>query len=459
MQKEQHFLKAVCAIAVPVALQSMLQASFSIVDQIMIGQLGSVSVAGVGYAGKFSSIYSVMVAAIGTVAGIMISQYIGQRNRQEVRRSFFLNLWFALGLASVFAGVSLAFPGSIIGLYTTDSLTVAASASYLRLIAWTFVPAAVATMLSTLFRCMEKAQLPLYASIAASLLNTGLNYLLVFGKLGLPRMGAEGAAIATVVAQLANTLIMLLLLVRHREALQKAADTQKTRFAWKQYAKMLLPILVCEFMWSIGENVYASIYGHIGTQAGAAMTLTNPVQGLMIGALCGLSQAAGVIIGKRLGKGVYDAAYAAAKRLMDRLSYERRGVRVVKLENAYQMCSSSEMSAYITKALETRKPPKLSASQLETLTIIAYYQPATKAYVEQIRGVDSSYSVGALLNKHLIEESGRLNVPGRPILYRTTPDFLRTFGLPSLGELPEIEKIQLGKRELPEEVQEETEHE
>lgn len=316
MQKEQHFLKAVCAIAVPVALQSMLQASFSIVDQIMIGQLGSVSVAGVGYAGKFSSIYSVMVAAIGTVAGIMISQYIGQRNRQEVRRSFFLNLWFALGLASVFAGVSLAFPGSIIGLYTTDSLTVAASASYLRLIAWTFVPAAVATMLSTLFRCMEKAQLPLYASIAASLLNTGLNYLLIFGKLGLPRMGAEGAAIATVVAQLANALIMLLLLVRHREALQKAADTQKTRFAWKQYAKMLLPILVCEFMWSIGENVYASIYGHIGTQAGAAMTLTNPVQGLMIGALCGLSQAAGVIIGKRLGKGVYDAAYAAAKRLI-----------------------------------------------------------------------------------------------------------------------------------------------
>lgn len=316
MQKEQHFLKAVCAIAVPVALQSMLQASFSIVDQIMIGQLGSVSVAGVGYAGKFSSTYSVMVAAIGTVAGIMISQYIGQRNRQEVRRSFFLNLWFALGLASVFAGVSLAFPGSIIGLYTTDSLTVAASASYLRLIAWTFVPAAVATILSTLFRCMEKAQLPLYASIAASLLNTGLNYLLIFGKLGLPRMGAEGAAIATVVAQLANALIMLLLLVRHREALQKAADTQKTRFAWKQYAKMLLPILVCEFMWSIGENVYASIYGHIGTQAGAAMTLTNPVQGLMIGALCGLSQAAGVIIGKRLGKGVYDAAYAAAKRLI-----------------------------------------------------------------------------------------------------------------------------------------------
>ena len=145
-----------------------------------------------------------------------------------------------------------------------------------------------------------------------------------------------------------------------------------------------------------------------------------------------------------------DEVETAAKTLMDRLAFERRGIRVVRLENAYQMCSSTEMSGYITKALETRKPPKLSASQPETLTIIAYYQPATKAYVEQIRGVDSSYSVGALLNKHLIEECGRLNVPGRPILYRTTADFLRTFGLESLDELPEIEKMQFGKKELPE---------
>lgn len=145
-----------------------------------------------------------------------------------------------------------------------------------------------------------------------------------------------------------------------------------------------------------------------------------------------------------------DEIERAAKALMDKFSFERRGLRIVRLENAYQMCSSAEMSSYITKALETRKPPKLSSSQLETLTIIAYYQPSTKAYVEQIRGVDSSYSVGALLNKHLIEECGRLNVPGRPILYRTTPDFLRTFGLSSLDELPEIEKMQFGKKDIPE---------
>ena len=142
----------------------------------------------------------------------------------------------------------------------------------------------------------------------------------------------------------------------------------------------------------------------------------------------------------------------AADRLSDELAYERRGIRILRLENGYQMVSSGEMADYITKTLETRKPPKLSSSPLETLTVIAYYQPATKAMVEQIRGADSSYSVAALMNKKLIEEAGRLNVPGRPIQYRTTPDFLRTFGLSSLEELPPIDKIAFGEPiELPEE--------
>lgn len=148
-----------------------------------------------------------------------------------------------------------------------------------------------------------------------------------------------------------------------------------------------------------------------------------------------------------------DVIHKEAQQLIDMLAYDRSGIRILRLENAYQMCSSGEMAGYVTRTLETRKPPKLSASQLETLTIIAYYQPATKAYVEQLRGVDSAYSVSALLTKKLIEECGRLNVPGRPILYRTTPDFLRTFGLRSLEELPEIELMDFQMKLQPEDVQ------
>ena len=128
----------------------------------------------------------------------------------------------------------------------------------------------------------------------------------------------------------------------------------------------------------------------------------------------------------------------AADNLADKYAFERRGIRILKLEKGYQMVSSGEMADYVTKALETRKPPKLSSSQLETLTIIAYYQPTTRAYIDQVRGVDSSYTVGLLLERGLIEECGRLQVPGRPRLYRTTKKFLRDFHLGSLEELPEM---------------------
>ena len=141
-----------------------------------------------------------------------------------------------------------------------------------------------------------------------------------------------------------------------------------------------------------------------------------------------------------------DEIETVLKELSDELAFNRRGIRINRLDSSYQMVSSGEMADLITAALETRKPPKLSSSQLETLTIIAYYQPATKAVVEQIRGVDSSYSIASLLNKKLIEEAGRLNVPGRPIQYRTTSAFLRTFAISGLDELPDIEKIDLGGR-------------
>ena len=126
------------------------------------------------------------------------------------------------------------------------------------------------------------------------------------------------------------------------------------------------------------------------------------------------------------------------QRLSDYYAYERRGIRLLRMDDSYQLCSAPEYADIIRKAFEIRKPAKLSQPALEVLTIIAYYQPTTRAYVDQIRGVDSSYTVGLLLDRHLIEECGRLQVPGRPRLYRTTQAFLRAFHLNSLDELPEM---------------------
>lgn len=139
-----------------------------------------------------------------------------------------------------------------------------------------------------------------------------------------------------------------------------------------------------------------------------------------------------------------DEVYAAAKELADEYSYEQRGIRLLRLDNKLQLCSSPEYALIISKVLEQRKPPMLSQPALESLAVVAYFQPVTRAYIDQVRGVDSAYTVSVLIEKGLIEKCGKLDVPGRPSLLRTTDVFLRTMGISSLSELPELPDISSG---------------
>lgn len=132
------------------------------------------------------------------------------------------------------------------------------------------------------------------------------------------------------------------------------------------------------------------------------------------------------------------AVERALKDLEDHYAFDQRGIRLVQMEDSWQLCSAPEFADIVHRTLEVRKPAKLSQPALEALTIIAYNQPTTRANVDQIRGVDSSYTMSLLLNRELIEECGRLQVPGRPLLYRTTKQFLRAFHLKSLDDLPEL---------------------
>lgn len=318
MEKKKSFYQLVLSIALPVTLQSLLQSSFSVIDEIMIGQLGSINIAGVGLGGKFSSIFSVLVSAVAAAAGIMIAQYIGKKDDKEVSRSFFVNLFLAAALAALFVILCIFFPTQIMGIYTKDTMTRAAAVMYLRILALSYIPIAVTTLLSTLLRCIDAAVAPLYATIFAAVINTGLNYVLILGKFGFPKMGVRGAALATVIAQSVGCLLTIILFFRYykKKNLRLEFVFRLNRSGGKQYLGILLPILICEFFWSLGENVYAAIYGHIGTEACAAMTLTTPIQVLLIGALSGLSQAAGILIGKSLGSEEYEEAYQNSKKLM-----------------------------------------------------------------------------------------------------------------------------------------------
>ena len=134
-----------------------------------------------------------------------------------------------------------------------------------------------------------------------------------------------------------------------------------------------------------------------------------------------------------------EEAEAAAKRLADGYAFENRGIRLLRLEDSLQLASAPENGDYVRRALDTRKPARLSPAALEVLAIAAYFQPVTRTYIEQIRGVDSSYTVGLLVDKGFLEPCGRLDAPGRPMQFQTTAAFLRTFGLRSLEELPAFE--------------------
>ena len=316
--RRDSFIQQVFKIALPVALQCMLQSSFSIVDQIMVGSLGSVSVAAVGIAGKLSTLYSVVIGAVVSVAGIILSQYLGANDNDEADRGFSLHTLLSIGIGVVFMAVCLAFPVRLMGLYSADGNTVAVAAKYLRFIAFGFLPYAVSMMTSVRMRCMEKASLPLVCSIISSLLNTVLNYLLIFGKLGFPAMGANGAATATVISQGFNALLMVaaMKVIDRKRSISFRFMPRLTKMTRGSYLAILFPVLVIEFMWSLSENVYASVYGHIGTPECAAMTLTYPVQGLTVGALSGIAQAAGILIGKELGKGEKHSAYQKSRRLL-----------------------------------------------------------------------------------------------------------------------------------------------
>ena len=313
-----NLLKEVFMIAIPVALQCMLQSSFSIIDQLMIGQLGTISIAAVGLAGKFVSLFTVVCGAVATVSGIMIAQNVGAQDENEALRSFSVNLLVMVILSFIFAGISVLYPKSIMKIYSTDEKTVFEAAEYLKIIGVSFIPLAINTASVTMFRCMDDAKKPLYVSLLTALINTVVNYFLIFGKAGFPRLGIKGAAIASTISTCVSmfiTILMLTVLLKKRK-LQFKITIKLTKLSAKQYLFILMPILCNEFLWSLGENIYGIIYGHLGSEPCAAMTLTYPIQGLLIGALSGISSASGIIIGKKLGQKDFEKAYKDSKSLI-----------------------------------------------------------------------------------------------------------------------------------------------
>lgn len=310
--------KEIKQIAIPITVQSLFQASMNVIDQIMSGQLGEISVAGIGLGGKFTSLYAVIVSAIATAAGILIAQFVGSKEENKVAKNFWMCLGITALIATIFTILAMAIPKNIMGLYSKDVQTVNSAARYLYVTAIGFIPMGITIVLSTLHRSIGFARGPLYASIIAVCVNTALNYMLIFGHVGMPKMGIVGAALATTIARIVELFIVLIftmyLVIKNKITLK--IDEPLIKEEYKTFLFVLVPILISEALWSIGENIYAIIYGRTGTAECAAMTLTTPIQSLMIGAMTGIAAAAGIIVGKSLGEDKEKEAYDVGKKFL-----------------------------------------------------------------------------------------------------------------------------------------------
>lgn len=305
-------------IAIPISLQSLFQSSLSVIDQIMVGQLGTNSITAIGLGSKFPSLFIITLAAIGTSASIMISQYCGSDDSKGVNHSFISNGLLAAIITLIFLLPSIIFSRQIISLYTTDKVVIPMASKYVLISSIGYIPLLITAMLSSMLRSTNNAKAPMIASIISVISNTALNYLLIFGNFGMPKLGTNGSAIATTIARIIECLILLFLFF-------KVQKTSKYKISFhcripRKFVKQTLfianPIVINEFLWGFGDTLYAVIYGRIGTAQMAAMTLTNPIQSLSIGLFTGVSTAAAILVGNRLGQNDDEAAYDISKKFI-----------------------------------------------------------------------------------------------------------------------------------------------
>ncbi len=311
MAKSKYF-KEMIKIGLPITLQCIFQASYSLVDQLMVGRLGAVSIAASGLGTKFSSIVMFTMSAIAAVSSILIAQYHGTQDEKGKSKSFFSCLYIGLVVLLFFMLPSILVPDSIMGIYSTDKETVLLAGRYLRIIGISFCPMTLIMLCASYLRSTEHSKLPMYASVICMFINLFFDYSLIYGKFGMPALGLIGAGYGTLIGRCAEAIILIvfMLYLQTKGIIHLTPLKTLDRAFYKKISVIIFPILINEFSWSIGENIYAVVYGRMGTTALAATTLLNPLMGMFIGMFSGISTAASVMVGKRLGSGENDEAYS-----------------------------------------------------------------------------------------------------------------------------------------------------
>jgi len=303
--KDKTFLKAASSIAIPVALQMILTTVTNMVDTMMIGNLGTATISAVGLANKYFYVFALLLFGVHSGTGLLIAQFFGNKDHFHIRKTFGIGLLINLFAATAYLLAARLNPAFVMGIFTNSAEATAIGSRYLRIVCFCYPLFAFTSIMSSFLRSTRQVRIPVISSMVSIFTNVFLNYCLIFGHFGFPELGVEGAAVATVIARVAECLILgYFCFIRGKILPGKISDF----FGWtkgflRNFCSHSLPVIFNEMVWGLGTTLYFVAYGHIDDNAVAAVTITATITDVLSTAGNGLSSAASVLLGNELGAG------------------------------------------------------------------------------------------------------------------------------------------------------------
>ena len=313
-QRQPAFYKGVFALALPIALQSLISIGVNMLDTIMVGSLGETALSATSLANSFISIYHIFCMGLGMGASVLVSRYWGMKKAADgheeeaghaLKQTVCLMLRITVGLAAIFALLTLLMPSVLMKMYTNDSEIIRLGDIYFRWSVITYFFLGTGLVSTIVLRSVGQVRLPLYVSIGAFFVNLGANYAFIFGKFGAPRMEVAGAALGTLIARLFEAAMILgyLFCVDKKIRFRVKDLFMKTSSLIGEYIRISIPVLVSDAILAIGNNSVAMVIGHLGAAFVAANAITSVTQQLSTVVIQGVSQAGAIVTGQTLGQG------------------------------------------------------------------------------------------------------------------------------------------------------------
>lgn len=306
-EKNKLFYKTMLSIAIPVTLQNLISSSLNMIDIFMITKLGDANIAAVGQANQVFFLFAIILFGISSGSSIFIAQFWGKRDRESIKKILGIAIFSGGIISIIFTLAALLIPEVIMRILINDKEVIALGAKYLRIVCISYIFTAVTFAFSGACRSVRQANLPLFVSVVSIGINTVLNYALIFGKLGLPELRIEGAAIATVIARVIESLLLVAIIYKGKgQNVLRAKWSELTSFDLnfvKKFFKTSSPVIINEAMWSLGMVMYSIAYATLGKEATAATQIAVTIQNIFMVFAFGLAGACATMIGNKIGEG------------------------------------------------------------------------------------------------------------------------------------------------------------